>query len=297
MRPYKDDEEALRDVLRLSRAMTYKAAIMNLPQGGGKCVLFGDPSKDKNKEFFNEVGRIIDSLKGAYLGAENSGTSIQDMKWIHETTKFVTGWTKYGDPSPVTALGVFQGIATYLEVILNKRKLEGVRVAIQGVGNVGYELGKQLFKCGAKLIICDTNKKRLEKAQKEFHAQVVDPQEIFNQEVDVFSPCAYGGVLKPDIISKLRCQIVAGGANNQFADEIEDPKRLHERGIWQAPDYVINAGGIINLYCEYHQERDQLMPRMAVIPKRLREILEITKEDNKPPLAIADEIVDKKLKS
>jgi len=270
--------------------MTYKGALSGLPLGGGKCVLIGDPFKDKSEALFVELGKVIDSLNGTYLAAENSGTSIQDMKWVSRSTKHVTGTTSKGNPSPLTALGVFQGIATYLEVLLNKRKLEGVRIAIQGLGQVGFELGKQLFKSGATLIVCDVVPEQTQKAEKELQAQVVKPEEIFDQEVDVFAPCAYGGVLNSKIIPRLRCQIVAGGANNQFEDEANDPQQLHDRGIWQAPDYVINAGGIINLYSEHFNQLNQLMPRMAMIPKRLREILALAKEENNPPLLIANEI-------
>lgn len=296
-RPYKSEEQALRDVLRLSRAMTYKGAGAGLPLGGGKCVVFGDPYKDKSESLFLELGRVIDSLGGKYLGAENSGTNIKDMNIVRRTTPFVTGTSKEGDPSPVTALGVFQGIATYLEVLFNIRKLEGVRIAIQGVGNVGFHLGKSLAQAGAELIICDPHQNMIDRALKHYKATVVSPEDIFSQQVDVFSPCAYGGVLNPENIKKLSCKMVAGAANNQFEDEKRDPVLLHERGIWHAPDYVINAGGIIALYCEYKKETDKLTQRMVNIPKRLREILAKAQTDTLPPMQIADKIVESILKS
>ncbi len=297
MRPYQNEDEALTDVLKLSRAMTYKAAAADLPLGGGKCVLFGDPHKDKSPALFNELGKVIDSLKGAYLAAEDSGTAIEDMKAIRKTTKSVTGTNREGDPSPVTALGVFQGIATLLEVLFDMRRLEGIKVAIQGVGNVGYPLAERLFKVGAELIVCDPNEKNLERVKKNLKATAVDPKDIFKQEVDVFAPCAYGGALNKETINQLNCKIVAGAANNQFDDEEKDPTQLHEKGIWHAPDYVNNAGGIINLYCEHTNQIHTLMPRMAIIPKRLREILPVAQEKNIAPFYVANELVEKTLQN
>lgn len=297
MRPYKNEEEALTDVLRLSKAMTYKATSVDLPLGGGKCVVFGNPLQDKTKELFVELGKVIDTLNGSYLAAEDSGTSIQDMKWIHQSTPHVTGTNREGDPSPVTALGVFQGIATYLEVALNIRTLKGVKIAIQGVGNVGFPLAEKLFKSGAELTVCDPNPDNLARAQKKLVVKVVAPEKILEQPVDVFTPCAYGGVLNPENIARLNCKIVAGAANNQFLDEEKDPKRLHDRGIWHAPDYINNAGGIINLFCEHHKEIHKLMPRMAMIPKRLREVLAIAQKENKAPLYVANALVEKILRT
>lgn len=296
MRPYRSDEEALTDVLRLAKAMSYKAAAAGLPLGGGKCVVFGDPFKDKTDEKFIELGKVIDFLKGKYLSAENSGTSVKEMQLIHRSTKHVTGITSQGDPSPVTALGVFQGIGTALEVLLGIRRLDGVRIAVQGVGNVGFPLARQLHECGAKLVVCDAHPEMADRARRQFNAAVVDPKNIFDQEVEVFAPCAYGGALNKDSIPRLRCKIVAGAANNQFLDEEADPARLHARGIWHAPDYVINAGGIINLYCEWKNLYAQLTQFMAIIPKRLREVFALSQKNGQAPFLVANALAEKILK-
>lgn len=297
MRPYKNENEALTDAIRLSKAMTYKSAAADLPHGGGKCVLFGNPQKDKTQKLFVECGKVIEWLNGSYLAAEDSGTSIQDMRWIHQSTKHVTGTNREGDPSPVTALGVFQGIATLLEVLFDVRRLKGLKVAIQGVGNVGFPLAERLFKSGAELTVCDPNPENLKRVEQKLKVKVVDPDKIFDQQVDVFSPCAYGGVLNEENIARLNCKIVAGAANNQFLDEAKDPQRLYDRGIWHAPDYVINAGGVINLYCEHTKQIHTLMPRMAIIPKRLREIIPIVEEKKTPPIFIANQMVEDILKN
>ena len=254
MYPYPAEADALRDVLRLSRGMTYKAACAGLNLGGGKAVILGDPRVDKSEALLRAFGKFVDALGGRYITAEDSGTSVADMDFIHTETDHVCGVSAYaggsGDPSPVTAWGVFHGIRAALEEVFGSSDLTGRQVAVQGVGNVGYHLVKYLYDAGATAVVTDVDPDRLRRVNQEFGCEVVDPAAIYDVTADVFAPCALGGVLDDDTIPRLKMPIVAGGSNNVLDNMGRHGAALREREILYAPDYVINAGGLINVYAE-----------------------------------------------
>jgi leucine dehydrogenase len=262
MFPYKTEEDALTDVLRLSRGMTYKAAISGLSLGGGKAVLIGDPKKDKNELLLRSFGRFIESLGGRFIAAEDVGTTVKDMEEIRKETAYVSGISRSlggsGDPSPVTAVGLYSGIRACIEEKLHTSTFEGLCVAVQGVGHVGYHVVGHLTKAGAKVVVADPDADAIAKVVKDFHVESVAPAAIYDAPCDVFAPCALGGVLNAETIPRLKCRIIAGTANNQLADESVDGPRLSERDILYAPDFVVNAGGLINVANElegYNQQR------------------------------------------
>jgi len=250
---YGNEQDALRDVLRLSRGMTYKAAVAGLDLGGGKAVIMGDPSI-KSEALFRSFGRHVQSLGGRYITAEDMNTTVEDMNAISRETEWVMGAGSYqggaGDPSPVTAWGVFQGIRACLEVVYGSPDVSGRTIAIQGVGNVGWHLARYLNEEGAKLLYTDISERKLRKIQEDFGGKIIDEEEFFSTECDVLAPCAVGGIVNKETIPKIRAPIIAGGANNQLDDEEVDGARLEEAGITYAPDYVINAGGLIHVYSE-----------------------------------------------
>jgi leucine dehydrogenase len=250
---YGNEDDAIRDVLRLSRGMTYKAAVAGLDLGGGKAVIMGDPSI-KSEALFRSFGRHVQSLGGRYITAEDMNTTVEDMNAISRETEWVTGAGSYqggaGDPSPITAWGVFQGIRACLEVVYGSPDVSGRTIAIQGVGSVGYHLARYLNHEGAKLLYNDISERKLKKIKEDFGGKIIDAEEFFSTECDVLAPCAVGGILNQDTIPKVRAPIVAGGANNQLDQEERDGTMLEEAGITYAPDYVINAGGLIHVYAE-----------------------------------------------
>jgi leucine dehydrogenase len=262
MWPYASEEEAVYDVLRLAEAMTNKAAASSLKLGGGKAVIIGDPRKDKTPGLFRAMGRAVEKLGGRYITAEDVGTSVEDMEYIRETTQHVTGTNRAeggsGDPSPTTAAGVEESIVACLEAVNGDQGLgapgradellEGVSVAVQGVGHVGSILCRNLAAKGARLTVCDINREQAERVAKQCGATVVSPDTIYDVEADVFAPCALGFVLNDETIPRLKCRVVAGGANNQLADAERHGPMLEKRRILYAPDYVANAGGLINIY-------------------------------------------------
>jgi len=248
------EDDALTDVLRLARGMTYKSAVARTGLGGGKCVIIGDPKTQKTPDLFRAMGRFIHTLGGRYITAEDVGTNEADMQIMKESTPHVTGLSRErggsGDPSPFTAMGTFLGIKACVEAALDKGDFKGLTVAIQGVGNVGLSLAKQLKDAGAKLIISDVNEGRLRNAAADLGAEVVDSGRIHAVKCDVFAPCALGAVLNDRTIPQIQAKIVAGAANNQLAED-RHGEELLRRGILYAPDFVINAGGIINVSCEF----------------------------------------------
>jgi leucine dehydrogenase len=249
MWPYASASEALDDALKLSRAMSYKNAMADLELGGGKSVIIGDSRTQKSPALFEAFGRAVDDVGGKYWTAEDVGVSAADLQHARRHTRYVAGLEGHpaasGDPSPVTAEGVFRGVRLCVRRAL-KRDLDGVRVAIQGVGNVGAHLAHKLHAAGARLVITDVNAEALRRVAAETDAQVVPPGLIFDADVDVFAPCALGGAISLDTLPRIRARIIAGGANNQLADA-EAGRELFSRGILYAPDYVINGGGIINV--------------------------------------------------
>lgn len=303
MYPYASEAEALNDVLRLSRGMTYKSAIANLPLGGGKSVIIGDPHKDKTPALIRAMGEAVERLGGRYIVAEDSGTSVPDMLLMSEQTRHVSGIAeKYdadgkvrsGDPSPITARGVFVGIQAAVRHRLGRDNLQGVRVAIQGLGNVGYHLASQLHAAGARLWVADINQDAVRRAVDELGAVAVTNEEIYDQEVDLFAPCAMGAILNDTTIPRLQAGIVAGAANNQLAEK-RHGMALMERGILYAPDYVINAGGVIDVcYERSDMAPQQVMQQVDGIGDTLTEIFNRAEQQHKPTDVLADQLAEER---
>ncbi len=259
---YKTESEALNDVLRLSRGMTYKAAISGLNLGGGKAVIIGDSRLHKSEALFRKFGRFVNNLNGKYITAEDVGTSTKDMEYIAMETKHVTGLPESmgggGDPSPVTAYGVYMGMKASAQFAWGTDSLSEKKVLVQGVGHVGENLVKNLIKEGAKVFISDINEEQLKKVSTEFGAQIVPADSIYDMDIDIYAPCALGATLNTENINRLKCSIIAGAANNQLADETIHGPLLIQKGITYAPDFLINAGGLINVYSEldnYNRQR------------------------------------------
>ena len=304
MWPYASEEEAVRDVLRLSRGMTYKSAMARLKLGGGKSVIIGNPRTDKTPALLAAFARALEQLNGRYIAAEDSGTSVADMKFMTQFTQHVAGihdkpsdeGTRSGDPSPATAYGTFIGIQAAVKERLGRDSLDGLRVAVQGVGNVGYDLARQLKEAGARLWVTDIHREPLVQAGRELGATVVAPDEIFGLDVDVFAPCALGAVLNDSTIPQLQAKIVAGAANNQLA-EPRHGVELMRRGILYAPDYVINAGGIIDVYHErIGFERAALIRHIEGIRDNLMEVFERAREEERPTAEVADAIAEERFR-
>ena len=251
MYPYASERDALVDVLRLSRGMTFKAAVTGLNLGGGKCVVIGDPRSHKSELLWRALGRSIEGLAGRYITAEDSGTTTFDMEQIRTETRYVVGTERNlggsGDPSPVTALGVFSGMRAAIEERLGTDAFAGLRVAVQGCGSVGYHLVGHLVRAGAQVTVADIDAEAVRRAVHDFRVQEVPADAIYDVPCDIFSPCALGGSLNARTIPRLNCRVVAGAANNQLADEVEDGAALGAREILYAPDFVLNAGGLINV--------------------------------------------------
>ncbi len=291
---YADDGDALTDALRLSRGMSYKNAMAGLPLGGGKAVILADADRSKSPDLVAAFGRAIDRLGGHYVTAEDVGMSVQDMIAIREQTKFVAGLPVAGgevggDPGPHTSLGVFLGIKAAVRRALGKDSLAGLHLAIQGAGSVAGGVARLAAEEGARLSIADVSKARVEALSAETGAMVVDPADILSLEADVVSPCALGAILTEQSIAALNTPIIAGGANNQLATP-EDGQRVHARGILYAPDYVINAGGIINVSTEYLDDGDYSLVRQRIeaIPGRLETIWAEGASSGRDPAAVAD---------
>ncbi|MDQ3143332.1 MAG: amino acid dehydrogenase [Pseudomonadota bacterium] len=291
---YADDAEALTDALRLSRGMSYKNAMAGLPLGGGKAVVLADEGRTKTPEMLAAFARAVDSLGGRYVTAEDVGMTVADMIAIREQTPFVAGLPVEGgevggDPGPHTSLGVFLGLKAAVKQALGKDSLAGLHVALQGAGSVAGGVARHAAAEGARLSIADVDQGRVEALAKETGAAVVAPSDILSLEADVVSPCALGAILTAETITALNTPIVAGGANNQLATP-GDGERLHARGILYAPDYVINAGGIINVSTEYLGDGDASLvrERIAAIPDRLEQIWAESAASGRDPAAVAD---------
>ncbi len=297
MWPYASDEEALTDVLRLSRGMTYKSALARLPFGGGKAVILANAKTDKTPQLLSAYGDAVDQLGGAYITAEDVGVSPADMEIVAGRTKHVAGIAAGGagdgDPSPATAWGVFHGIKAAVKHRLKRDTLSGLRVAVQGLGHVGWHLCRHLHDAGAKLIVADLNAAQTKKAARQFAATVVAPDEILSVEADVFAPCALGAILNDDTLSGLNVGIVAGSANNQLAEERHGDE-LRRRGILYAPDYVINAGGIINIAHEGPDyDREAAFAHCARIAETLADIFAEADAQDRSPHHIADDLAER----
>lgn len=287
---YNTDEGALVDGLRLSRGMTYKNAMAGLPFGGGKSVIIGNPKTLKSEALFRAFGRFVDSISGRYVTAEDVGTSPADIAIVHKETPHVLGLEgKSGDPSPMTAYGVYKGIKSAVKFKMGRDSLEGVRIAVQGLGHVGYYLCKHLHEEGAKLIVTDINKESIERVVRDFGATACDINAIYTQDVDVYAPCALGATVNDETLPRLKCSIVAGAANNVLAED-RHGIALMNRGILYAPDYVINAGGIINVSFENNYSKDAAMEKTDNIYATLTNVFERAKSEGKPTNVVADEI-------
>ena len=293
---YATDAHAVTDALRLSRGMTYKNAIAGLKFGGGKSVILANDAAPKSPALFRAFGRAVEDLGGKYITAEDVGCNVEDMRCVNEETSYVSGLPKSGDeaggdPSPLTALGVFLGIEAAVKYQLGKESLEGIRVAVQGVGHVGLNLCRLLHEAGASLVVADVDRRNLELTKDELPVKVAAPAKILFTDVDVLAPCALGNVLTSQTIPKIRASIVAGAANNQLSDE-QDGARLAAREILYAPDYVINAGGIINVADEYYggSSEEKVRAEIGRIPERLEQIFKESKNSKQPTNVIADDL-------
>ncbi len=297
--PYDSDEDALVDALRLARGMTYKAALAGLAHGGGKSVLIRPKQHFDRVALFRAFGRFIDDLGGHYITAEDSGTGLEDMEVLRTVTKHVTGVDVShggsGDPSPFTALGVRRGIEACVKLQLGRGSLEGVHVAVQGVGHVGYELCKELHAQGAKISVADVDPLKAERATREFGASIVPLDAIFETECDVIAPCALGSALNDTTIPRLKAKIVAGAANNQLAQPRHGDD-LHARGILYAPDYAINAGGLVNVAQEVlGYDAKKARDKTLEIYDTIFEIADRSRKTGAPTYRIADMLVEEKL--
>ena len=291
---YANDADALTDALRLSRGMSYKNAMAGLPLGGGKAVILADAKRSKSPEMIAAFGRAVDRIGGHYVTAEDVGMTVQDMIAIREQTKFVAGLPVAGgevggDPGPHTSLGVFLGIKAAVRRALGKDSLAGLHLALQGAGSVAGGVARLAAAEGARLSIADVDHGRVQKLADETGGAVVSPDMILSLEADVLSPCALGAILTAETIPALNTPIVAGGANNQLATP-EDGERIAARGILYAPDYVINAGGIINVSTEYLGDGDSSLvrERIEAIPGRLEQIWAESAATGRNPAAVAD---------
>lgn len=296
---YASEEQAIEDALRLARGMTYKNAAAGLNLGGGKTVIIGDPFKDKNEEMFRALGRFIQGLNGRYITAEDVGTTVTDMDLIHEETDYVTGispsFGSSGNPSPVTAYGVYLGMKAAAKEAFGTDSLQDRTVAVQGLGNVAYTLCEYLYNEGAKLVVTDINKNAVERVVNDFNAVAVDPGDIYSQDVDIFAPCALGAIINDETIPQLKAKVIAGSANNQLKDSAHGDL-IHEMGIVYAPDYVINAGGVINVADElYGYNRERAMKRVEAIYDSISKIFEISKRDKIPTYLAANRLAEERI--
>ncbi len=295
---YENPELALSDALRLSRGMSYKNAIAGLPVGGGKAVILGPIAPERRRAALEAFGKAVDSLGGLYITAEDVGISEADMAIVAEKTTYASGVAMSGgvggNPSPFTAQGVRIGIETAARLALGRTDLENVRVAVQGLGGVGFNLCRELKALGAKLVVTDVTPERIEQACDLYGAERASVDDILLVDADIVAPCALGGVITEDVATKMRARVVAGGANNQIGSAAAG-QILFERGITYAPDYVINAGGIIMVTAEYfgNSERSDVERAIEGIGDRTREVLERSKKDVRPSHLVADQMAQK----
>ncbi|HKR09547.1 MAG TPA: Glu/Leu/Phe/Val dehydrogenase [Gemmatimonadaceae bacterium] len=293
---YATDEEAIVDALRLSRGMTYKNAVAGLKLGGGKSIIIGDNKTTDREKLFRAHGRFVESLGGRYITAEDVGTSTKDMDFVHMETKHVAGLAaKSGDPSPVTAHGVFRAVQASANWVWGTDSLEGKTVTIQGCGSVGSYLAKELHEAGARLIVSDIDSAKAARVAKATGAKVVEGDAIFSADADIFSPCALGGIINDTTIPKLKVRIVAGGANNQLLEE-RHGEELMRRGILYAPDYVANAGGVINVYGEVAGwDAQKALDKADDIYDTVLKVFDIAEKMNIPKYEAADRLAEQRL--
>ncbi|MCS7297777.1 MAG: Glu/Leu/Phe/Val dehydrogenase dimerization domain-containing protein [Bacteroidia bacterium] len=300
--PYASEEEALIDVLRLSRGMTYKAAISGLNLGGGKAVILGDPLQIKSEALLRRFGQFVESLGGRYITAEDMGVSVRDMEYVRMETTYVTGLPEEmggsGDPSPITAYGVYLGMKAAWKKLTGTDLLKGVKILVQGLGKVGTALVELLRKENALIYATDLSAAQLEYAQATFGVHPVPPDSWYAQPVDILSPCARGGVLNAETIPHMRCAVIAGSANNQLTDEKADSYRLMDRGILYAPDFLINAGGLINVYTELEgYSRKRALARTEYIYEATLKVLSTAEQRGISPHEAAMQLAEERIRS
>ncbi len=297
---YKTKEAGITDALRLSRGMTYKAAISGLNLGGGKAVIIGDPTT-KSEALWRRYGKFVDSLGGKYITAEDVNTSTKDMEYIHMETKHVTGIPKYmggsGDPSPFTAYGTFVGIKACAQSRWGNDSLSAKKILVQGVGHVGQYLVDHLTKAGAEVLISDIDQRKIKETVDQYGAKVVDPNEIFNIDIDIYAPCALGATINDDSIPKLKCEIIAGAANNQLKNEDIHGKALIEKDILYAPDFLINAGGLMNVAAEAYgvYNEQKVTADVEEIYGRMHMIFDKAKAENLTNQAAAIKLAEERI--
>jgi leucine dehydrogenase len=293
---YRNEHEAITDALRLARGMTYKAAVAGLNLGGGKAVIIGDPKTRIREMIFRAHGRFVDSLKGRYITAEDVGTSVEDMSFVQMETEYVSGVAgRSGDPSPVTAFGTYSGIKACAHVRYGDDSLEGKSIAVQGCGHVGYHLCGYLAAEGARLIVTDIDEAKVRRVVEDFKTRAVAPDEIYNVDANIFAPCALGAVVNDRTLPRFRFDIIAGAANNQLEEE-RHGDILEERGILYAPDYVINAGGLINVYGELSEwTPDRAKRKAGEIYETLRQLFELARDQGIPTYLAADRLAERRI--
>lgn len=298
---YDTEAEAIRDALRLARGMTYKNAAAGLNLGGGKTVIIGDPNKDKSEEMLRAYGRFVQSLNGRYITAEDVGTTEEDMDTIYEETDYVTGLSpafgSSGNPSPVTAYGVYRAMKAAAKVAFGSDDLSGKTIAVQGLGNVAFNLCRHLHEEGAYLVVTDLDEARVKQAVENFGAKAVGVDEIYDVDCDIFSPNALGGVMNDETIPRLKCRVVTGAANNQLRED-KHGEMLDAKGIVYAPDYVVNAGGVINVADElmgYNRER--AMKKVETIYDNILNVFAIAERDHIPSYRAADRMAEERIQS
>lgn len=299
MWPYQSEQEALNDVLRLSRGMTYKNAVAGLNIGGGKAVIIGDPATDKSEALFRAFGQFVESLGGRYITAEDVGIDVNDMEFVYRETQYVTGVHQVhggsGDPSPFTAYGTMQGLLASLNRKFGNEDVGQYSYAVQGLGHVGMEFVKLLSERGAKIFVTDINAQRVAQAVSEFGAEAVGLDDIYDVDADVYSPCALGGTVNEQTLPRLKAKVICGAANNQLStnaigDEVE------KRGILYAPDYAVNAGGVMNVSLEIDgYNRERAMRMMRTIYHNLTRIFEIAERDGIPTYRAADRLAEERI--
>jgi leucine dehydrogenase len=298
MWPYKTEQDALDDVLRLSRGMTYKNAVAGLNLGGGKAVIIGDPAKDKSEALFRAFGQFVDSQGGRYITAEDVGIDVNDMEYVYRETQFVTGVHQVhggsGDPSPFTAYGTLQGLMAALNRKFGDEEIGKYTYAVQGLGHVGMEFAKLLKERGAKIFVTDINKALVERAVSELGAEAVGLDEIYDVDADVYSPC---GTVNESTLPRLKAKVICGAANNQLANNAIGDE-VAKRGILYAPDYAVNAGGVMNISLEIDgYNRERAMRMMRTIYHNLTRIFEIAERDGIPTYVAADRLAEERIQT
>lgn len=300
MWPYNNEAEALNDVLRLSRGMTYKSAISGLNLGGGKAVIIGDPREDKSEALFRRFGRFVDSLNGRYITAEDVGITTKDMEYVSLETKNVAGLPETmggsGDPSPVTAYGVYMGMKAAAKVAFGTEDLNGRKVGVQGMGHVGQYLVDYLMKEKALVTVTDIHEDKLQQVAKAHPVQVVGPEEFYDVDMDIYSPCALGATVNDETLQRLNCKVIAGAANNQLAKEDVHGQAVLEKGIFYAPDFLINAGGIINCSWELRgYDRKAAMKQTEEIFDTTLAIFHLAAKENIPTYLAANQLAEQRV--